>query len=78
VGAATKAWTGDRFDGDDADAEHLLVYGGRVDFDELFAAPPCDGEGGDGWPMTETSRFGRYALRFWNGLLDHEQLEHRK
>ena len=79
VGAAAKAWTStDRFRADDADDEHVLVYGGRIDFDDLFASPPCAGEEGEGWSETEASRFGRYALRFWNGLLEHEQLEHRR
>lgn len=70
---AGKVWAGDRFAGEDADVEHLLVYGGRVPFDDLLVASPCDDET---WHPTESSRFGRYALRFWNGLLDHEKLEH--
>ena len=70
---ATKAWAGERFGGENADAEHLLVYGGKVPFDELLVASPCDDET---WDTTQPTRFGRYALRFWNGLLDHEQLEH--
>jgi exodeoxyribonuclease V gamma subunit len=76
--AAAKAWVGDRFGGDRDDDEHVLVYGGRVDFDVLYAAPPCDDEDGAGWTTGERSRFGRYALRFWNGLLEHEKLEHRR
>ena len=76
--AAANVWAGDLFAGEDADAEHVLVYGSQVDFHDLLAAEPCAGEDGNGWAVGEKSRFGRYALRFWNGLLDHEHLEHRK
>jgi exodeoxyribonuclease V gamma subunit len=29
------------------------------------------------WDMDETRRFGRWARRLWDGLLDHERLELR-
>ncbi len=70
---AAKEWAGDRFGGENGEAEHVLVYEGRVPFDDVLAVPPCDDEI---WDTTQPSRFGRYALRFWSALLDHEQLDH--
>jgi exodeoxyribonuclease V gamma subunit len=72
---ARKEWEGGTFKGEDADVEHQLVHGGRLDFDELLVDEPCDDER---WDAAEQSRFGQYALRFWGGLLDAEKLEHHK
>jgi exodeoxyribonuclease V gamma subunit len=58
-----------RFATEDGEPEHVLVLGGQVPFDALLAFPPADDEGGAGWAATETSRFGRLALRLWGGLL---------
>lgn len=67
--AARKAWTSDRYDGEDKDLEHQLVLDGVHPFDDLLEPPPCEGEEGDGWEAAETTRFGRYARRLWDGLL---------
>jgi exodeoxyribonuclease V gamma subunit len=75
--AMTKVWESGKFPGEDRDPEHVLVHGGSLGLDELLAAVPCDGEDGDGWDATETTRFGRYARRFWDALLDAERLEER-
>ena len=75
---AAKAWAGEMFGGEDADAEHVLVYGGQVTFDDVLALPLCDGEDGEGWSAEEATRFGRYARRLWDGLLDTEELGHAK
>jgi exodeoxyribonuclease V gamma subunit len=58
---------------EDADPEHVLVYGGQVPFDQLLAAAPAPGEEGDGWIAEERTRFGRLARRLWDGLLEAEQ-----
>ncbi len=71
--AAQKAWeTSYRFDKEDREPEHLLVYGGPVAFAQLLE-PPRAGEQGDGW-SDERSRFGRYARRLWDELLAREVL----
>jgi exodeoxyribonuclease V gamma subunit len=68
--AARDAWeSGWNFPKEDAELEHQLVRGGILTFDELTAEPPRADEG---WDATETTRFGRYALRLWEGLLDIE------
>ena len=51
--------------------------GGILSFDELTAEPPRPDEQGDGWDDTETTRFGRYAVRLWNGLLQTEAVFER-
>lgn len=75
--AAAYAWESGRYPGEDRDLEHLLVHGGSLGLDALLEAPPCDGEDGPGWDASESSRFGRYARRLWDGLLDCEKVEHR-
>ena len=68
--AGRNAWeSGWNFPKEDDDLEHQLVLGGILTFDELIAEPPRPDEEGDGWDDTETTRFGRYARRLWDGLL---------
>ena len=75
VSAARKQWeSGFRPDGEDAQREHELVYGGRIAFDELLAQRPHADEA---WFDSEPTRFGRYARRLWDGLLIHEQVSDR-
>ncbi|HLI45427.1 MAG TPA: exodeoxyribonuclease V subunit gamma [Acidimicrobiales bacterium] len=61
--------------GEDLEAAHLLVLGGRRSFAELLAEPPRPDESGPGW-STERSRLGRLARRLWEPLLAHETQEH--
>jgi exodeoxyribonuclease V gamma subunit len=76
--AARKQWeSGFRFEGEDAQPEHELVYGGVLAFEDLLAQLPREDEAGEGWDERETTRFGRYARRLWEGLLAHEQLSDR-
>jgi exodeoxyribonuclease V gamma subunit len=73
--AARDAWeSGWAFPKEDAELEHQLVRGGVLTFDELTAEPPRDDER---WEETETTRFGRYALRLWEGLLGIEAVFER-
>src|SRR5262249_52131710 len=73
--AARDAWeSGWAFPKEDAELEHQLVRGGILTFDELTAEPPRDDER---WEETETTRFGRYALRLWEGLLGIEAVFER-
>jgi exodeoxyribonuclease V gamma subunit len=73
--AAREQWTsGFNFDGEDAQPAHVLIFGASAPFADLLAPRPLADEAGDGWETGETTRFGRCALRLWNGLLAHEQI----
>jgi exodeoxyribonuclease V gamma subunit len=78
VTAAGKAWTSDwKFSQEDSDLEHQLVLGGIRTLEDLLAEPSRSDQQGDGWDLTEPSRFGRYARRMWDGLLSCEELTKR-
>jgi exodeoxyribonuclease V gamma subunit len=76
--AAASAWTSQwHMDKEDKDAEHALVLGADVAFDDMLGTggPPQGDEGG--WAASEPTRFGAYARRLWDGLLAHEQVTDR-
>ena len=76
--AARNEWeSGWAFPREDAELEHQLVRGAIQTFDELTAEPPRADERGDSWDDTETTRFGRYSIRLWNGLLQTEAVFER-
>jgi exodeoxyribonuclease V gamma subunit len=78
IAAASRAWTSAwNFDKEDKEPDHQLVLGGVLAFDELLAQPPRPEDQGPGWEMSETTRFGRYARRMWNGLLASERVTRR-
>jgi exodeoxyribonuclease V gamma subunit len=69
--AACSEWeSGFNRSGEDAEPEHQLAFGGVRSFDDLRAEPPAADER---WDPTEPSRFGRYAKRLWQHLLDVEE-----
>jgi hypothetical protein len=72
---ARKEWTttAGGFDREDRDAAHVLVLGDDVAFDDIERPGPAPDECGPGWHEDVDSRFGRYALRLWEGLLAAEQ-----
>ncbi len=73
--AARGAWeTAFRYAKEDRQPEHLLVYGDAIPFARLLAESPREDEG---WEETEATRFGRYAMRLWRGLLEVEELSDR-
>jgi exodeoxyribonuclease V gamma subunit len=73
--AAAKAWESDwDFDREDKELEHQLVLGGRRPFADVVTVPPRPDEIGDTSDGAETTRFGRYARRLWDGLLSCEEL----
>jgi exodeoxyribonuclease V gamma subunit len=73
--AARVAWESDfKVPKEDREPEHQLVHGGVVPFAALLEAPPRDDEP---WNATEPSRFGRWARRLWDGLLEREEVTHR-
>ena len=51
----------------------------RLAFEAMLARsrPARRRRDGDGWEPAETTRFGRYARRLWDGLLAHEQVVDR-
>jgi exodeoxyribonuclease V gamma subunit len=63
--------------GENRDPEHQLVLGGVAPLADLLQASPGPGESGDGWAAGEATRFGRYALRLWTGLLATEEVRDR-
>jgi exodeoxyribonuclease V gamma subunit len=69
---AEREWLTDRFPGEQADAEHVLLYGAAAPLTVLTSQRPLDGEGGAGWHADETDRFGLLARRLWGRLLDAE------
>ncbi len=78
-GACSKLWdpSSDFGLAEGKEPEHQLVHGGVVLFSDLLRAAPEPGESGSGWAAGETTRFGRYALRLWGGLLDAEEVSDR-
>jgi exodeoxyribonuclease V gamma subunit len=73
--AARKAWESSwNFPPEDAEPEHQLVLGGKLKFDELLVAPPRADEA---WDAGESTRFGQYARRLWDGALACEELSDR-
>jgi exodeoxyribonuclease V gamma subunit len=72
--AAGNAWTSARWQSEDVEPEHRLVLGGKQAIDELFEEAARPDEQGEGWPLDEPSRLGRYARRLWGGLLAREEL----
>jgi exodeoxyribonuclease V gamma subunit len=74
VTAARRAWKSsyDR-SREDREPEHRRVFGGEIDLAELMADPPRADERGPGWNESEPARFGRYARRLWDGLLELEE-----
>jgi exodeoxyribonuclease V gamma subunit len=78
VAAARGAWeTVFRFEKEDRQPEHVLAYGDALPLARLLAVRPRDDESGPGWAAEEGTRFGRYALRLWRGLLTVEELSDR-
>ena len=76
--AGGKEWESEfNRDREDKELEHQLLLGGVLAFDDLLSEPPPADEGGKGWPQTDATRFGRWALRLWTGLLSAEELSDR-
>jgi exodeoxyribonuclease V gamma subunit len=75
VAAGSKAWTSPwNYDKEDKEPDHQLVLGGVRTFEELLAEQPRSDEHGQGWDRSERTRFGRYAMRMWTGLLSCERV----
>jgi exodeoxyribonuclease V gamma subunit len=73
--AAAKAWTSTfEYPKEDRQPEHVLVYAGEIALAELISQIPLEDED---WSRGETTRFGRYARRLWDGLLAGEVIGDR-
>jgi exodeoxyribonuclease V gamma subunit len=73
--AAREAWeTVFRYAKEDRHPEHMLVHGDAIPLARLLAEAPRDDER---WEEAEATRFGRYAMRLWRGLLSVEELSDR-
>jgi exodeoxyribonuclease V gamma subunit len=74
--AACNQWESGQFPKEDVEPEHRLVLG-YLSFDELLQERARDDEVGTYWDQDEPSRFGRWALRLWTGLLQSERMSHQ-
>jgi exodeoxyribonuclease V gamma subunit len=78
IDAARREWLSSfDFDREDREAEHQLVLGAVRTLDELLDEPARGDEVGPWWDPDERTRFGRWARRLWDGLLQWEELSHR-
>jgi exodeoxyribonuclease V gamma subunit len=76
--AAKEAWTTEwNFDKEDVELEHQLVLGGVRSIEDVLTEAPHADERGPGWQLSETSRFGRFARRLWDGPLSIEEVSTR-
>ncbi|HXY27776.1 MAG TPA: hypothetical protein VEH82_05810, partial [Acidimicrobiales bacterium] len=76
--AAARAWASEfSFDKEDKEAEHELVLGQAVPFDQMRARAGAPRADEAAWDPSETSRFALLAHRLWAGLLDHEEVSDR-
>jgi exodeoxyribonuclease V gamma subunit len=72
---AGKEWAPTRYDGEQADRAHQLVWGDAAPLDVLLAEKATDDEQPAGWLGDEPHRFGALARRLWDPLQAAEKLE---
>jgi exodeoxyribonuclease V gamma subunit len=65
LAAARTEWEASRFSNENAEPEHVLVFGAKVSLDALTSEP-------DESRPDEPTRFGALARRLWTALLDAE------
>jgi exodeoxyribonuclease V gamma subunit len=75
VQLAGKEWAAARYDGENADAAHRLVWGDSAPLDVLLEEQSAEGEQPVGWLSDEPHRFGVLARRLWEPLRAAEKLE---
>lgn len=73
--AAAREWLNGTYDGEQADAEHALVYGPNAPLTVLADLEPWPDETGPGWASDEAGRFGLMARRLWGRLLAAETVQ---
>ena len=72
---AEKEWASDRYEAEQADPAHRLVWGDPAPFEVLLAEKATDDEQPLGWLSDEPHRFGALARRLWEPLRAAEKLE---
>jgi exodeoxyribonuclease V gamma subunit len=72
---AGKEWAAARYEGENADAAHRLVWGDAAPLDVLLAEPAAEDEQPVGWLFDEPHQFGVLARRLWEPLRAAEKLE---
>jgi exodeoxyribonuclease V gamma subunit len=72
---AEKEWASDRYEAEQADPAHRMVWGDPAPFDVLLAEKATDDEQPVGWLADEPHRFGALARRLWEPLRAAEKLE---
>jgi exodeoxyribonuclease V gamma subunit len=78
MAAARAEWETEwRHEREDRDLEHQLAFGGVLAFEALLVQPELPGGPDEDWESPESTRFGRYARRLWDGLLEAEQVTAR-
>jgi exodeoxyribonuclease V gamma subunit len=73
--AAGREWAASRFDGEQADAAHRLVWGDTAPLDVLLEEQAAEDEQPVGWLTDEPHLFGVLARRLWEPLRAAEKLE---
>ena len=78
VAAGRGAWeSAYTFDREDREPDHQLVLGGVQPFDARLSERARPDERGPWWDPDEPRRFGRWARRLWEGLLQVEEITDR-
>jgi exodeoxyribonuclease V gamma subunit len=76
--AAAASWDSEyKFDKEDRDSEHILVLGDGLPFGAMVECTGVPLFDEVGWDPSESTRFGLYARRVWDGLLSHEEIVDR-
>ena len=70
---AQRQWESGQFPGEDAEPEHVYVFGRGFPLRSLMHAPPAPAETGLAWPAGEVTTFGGLARLLWDPLLHVEQ-----
>jgi exodeoxyribonuclease V gamma subunit len=71
---ARREWANTRYDGEQADPAHRLVWGDAAPLEVMLAEKVTDDEQPVGWLGDEPHRFGALARRLWEPLRTAEKL----
>jgi len=69
LAAARRAWTSDKFPGEDADAAHAVVWGLGAPLELLLEQQPAADERWSGQP----TRLAEISVRLWGPMLQHRR-----
>jgi exodeoxyribonuclease V gamma subunit len=74
---AAASWTDYSFAKEDKEPEHVLVLGDALSYRAMVERSGSPQPDEAGWDPAESTRFGLYARRVWDGLLAHEEIVDR-